>query len=138
MVMEEMVKISQFLQNYWRAHLPDTIISLSRCSRDVLQVHQVFNGLIYWIKAQEQILSKSLVAEKKLINLLMKLKRTIDLALMKKSSEDLVKGCMIVLQTGIKSKDKIKFNYWILRKILDTDHLSKNINSRPNISFNAW
>ena len=42
-------------------------------------------------------------------------------------------GCMISLQTGIKRKDKINSIIGYSGRIIDTDHLSKNIISRPNI-----
>ena len=42
-------------------------------------------------------------------------------------------GCMITLQTGIKRKDKINSIIGYSGRIIDTNHLSKNINSRPNI-----
>ena len=42
-------------------------------------------------------------------------------------------GCMLTLQTGIKRKDKINSVIGYSGRIIDTDHLSKNINSRPNI-----
>ena len=40
---------------------------------------------------------------------------------------------MISLQTGIKRKDTINSIIGYSGRIIDTDHLSKNINSRPNI-----
>ena len=42
-------------------------------------------------------------------------------------------GCMMILQTGIKRKDKINSIIGYSGKVVDTEHLSKNINSRPNI-----
>ena len=40
---------------------------------------------------------------------------------------------MISLQTGIKRKDKINSIVGYSGRIIDTEHLSKNIVSRPNI-----
>ena len=40
---------------------------------------------------------------------------------------------MLSLQTGIKRKDKIKGIIGYSGRIIDTDHLGKNINSRPDI-----
>ena len=40
---------------------------------------------------------------------------------------------MISLQTGIKRKDKINSIIGYSGKIIDTEHLGKNIVSRPNI-----
>ena len=42
-------------------------------------------------------------------------------------------GCMISLQTGLKRQDKINSIIGYSGKIIDTAHLSKNINSRPKI-----
>ena len=42
-------------------------------------------------------------------------------------------GCMITLQTGLKRKDSINSIIGYSGRIIDTDHLSKNIHSRPNI-----
>ena len=42
-------------------------------------------------------------------------------------------GSMISLQTGIKRKDKINSILGYSGKIIDLEHLSKNIVSRPNI-----
>ena len=42
-------------------------------------------------------------------------------------------GCMISLQTGIKRKNKINSIIGYSGRILDTEHLSKNIISKPNI-----
>ena len=42
-------------------------------------------------------------------------------------------GCMLSLQTGIKRKDRINSIIGYSGKIINTDHLAKNINSKPNI-----
>ena len=42
-------------------------------------------------------------------------------------------GCMLTLQTGIKRKDKINSIIGYSGRIISTEHLSKNIISRPNI-----
>ena len=40
---------------------------------------------------------------------------------------------MITLQTGLKRKDKVNSVIGYSGRIIDTEHLSKNINSRPNV-----
>ena len=40
---------------------------------------------------------------------------------------------MITLQTGIKRKDAINSVIGYSGRIIDTEHLSKNINSRPKV-----
>tara|TARA_S200000501_G_scaffold78124_1_gene69923 strand:+ start:1009 stop:1398 length:390 start_codon:yes stop_codon:yes gene_type:complete len=42
-------------------------------------------------------------------------------------------GCMISLQTGIKRKDQINSIVGYSGKIIETQHLTKNIISRPNV-----
>ena len=42
-------------------------------------------------------------------------------------------GCTICIQTGIKRKDKINSIIGYSGKIINTNHLSKNMNSRPNL-----
>ena len=42
-------------------------------------------------------------------------------------------GCMISLQTGLKRKNKINSIVGYSGKIIDTNHLRQNINSRPNV-----
>ena len=81
----------------------------------------------------EQILSKSLVAENKLNKLIDEVIEKNNL----QSSQIIIggfsQGCMISLQTGIKRKDKINSILGYSGRIIDKDHLSKNIISRPNI-----
>ena len=81
----------------------------------------------------EQILSKSLIAENRLNNLIDEVKAIYNL-----SAEGIIlvgfsQGCMLSLQTGIKRKDKINSVIGYSGKIINIEHLSKNINSRPNI-----
>ena len=45
---------------------------------------------------------------------------------------------MISLQTGIKRKDKINSIIGYSGKIIDTEHLSKNIDFKTKYYFNAW
>ena len=81
----------------------------------------------------EQILSKSLVAENKLNKLIDEVKKNNNL----KANEIIIggfsQGCMITLQTGLKRKDTVNSVIGYSGRIIDTDHLSKNINSRPHI-----
>ena len=84
-------------------------------------------------EAPDQVLAKSLVAENKLNKLIDEVKEKNNL----KANEIIIggfsQGCMITLQTGIKRKDKINSIIGYSGRIIDTNHLSKNINSRPNI-----
>ena len=81
----------------------------------------------------EQILSKSLVAENKLNKLIDEVKKGYNLLANQIIIGGFSQGSMISLQTGIKRKDKINSILGYSGKIIDLEHLSKNIVSRPNI-----
>jgi phospholipase/carboxylesterase len=81
----------------------------------------------------EQVLSKSLVAENKLNKLIDEVKEQNHLDANQIIIGGFSQGCMITIQTGIKRKDKVNSIIGYSGRIIDTNHLSKNINSRPNI-----
>ena len=121
------------LASYWKAHLPDTIFICP----DAPEICAANPSGYQWFdlieQNSDQILSNSLVAEVKLNKLINEVKEKNDL-----SSDRIVlggfsQGCMISLQTGIKRKDKVNSIIGYSGKIIDTDHLSKNLVSRPNI-----
>ena len=84
-------------------------------------------------QSQEQILSKSLVAENKLNKFIDEIKEKYNLSASQIIIGGFSQGCMISLQTGIKRKDSINSVIGYSGRIIDTEHLAKNINSRPNI-----
>ena len=121
------------LAGYWRTFLPETIFicpdAPERCSASPTG----FQWFDLLDQSSEQILSKSLVAEDKLNQLIDEVKKKNDL-----KADDIMiggfsQGCMLTLQTGIKRKDKINSIIGYSGKIIDTAHLSKNIVSKPNI-----
>ena len=81
----------------------------------------------------EQVLAKSLVAENKLNKLIDEVKEKNNLSADQIIIGGFSQGCMITLQTGLKRKDKVNSVIGYSGRIIDTEHLSKNINSRPNI-----
>ena len=123
------------LANYWRAHLPDTIFLCPDAPERCAASPSGFQWFDLLDQSQEQILSKSLIAEKKLNKFIDEVKENNGISAEKISLSGFSQGCMLVLQTGIKRKDKINSIIGYSGKILDTEHLSKNINSRPNISL---
>ena len=84
-------------------------------------------------QSKQQILTKSLVAEMKLNQLIDEVKVKNNLDANKIILGGFSQGCMISLQTGIKRKDKINSIIGYSGKIIDTEHLSKNIVSRPKV-----
>ena len=81
----------------------------------------------------EQVLAKSLVAENKLNKLIDEVKTKNNLQSNQIIIGGFSQGCMITLQTGLKRKDSVNSIIGYSGRIIDTDHLSKNINSKPKI-----
>ena len=121
------------LASYWKAHLPETIFICP----DAPEVCSANPSGYQWFdltdQSSDQVLSKSLVAETKLNKLIDEVKSKNNLSADKIVLSGFSQGCMISLQTGIKRKDEINSIIGYSGKIIDTDHLSKNLISRPNI-----
>ena len=121
------------LANYWRAHLPETIFLCPDAPERCAASPTGFQWFDLIDQTPEQILSKSLIAEKKLNKLIDEVKDKNNLNSDQISLSGFSQGCMMILQTGIKRKDKINSIIGYSGKVIDTEHLSKNINSRPNV-----
>ena len=121
------------LANYWRAHLPDTIFICPDAPEKCAASPTGFQWFDLMDQTPEQVLSKSLVAENKLNKLIDEVKEQNYLNANQIILGGFSQGCMIALQTGIKRKDKINSIIGYSGRIIDANHLSKNINSRPNI-----
>ena len=121
------------LASYWRNHLPNTIFICPDAPEKCVVSPSGFQWFDLMDQSPEQTLAKSLIAENKLNKLIDEVKKKKNL----KSKEIIIggfsQGCMISLQTGLKRKDSINSIIGYSGRIIDTDHLSKNINSRPNI-----
>ena len=121
------------LASYWRAHLSDTIFICPDAPERCAASPSGFQWFDLMDQTPEQILSKSLVAENKLNKLIDEVKSKYKLAADKIIIGGFSQGCMLSLQTGIKRKDKINSIIGYSGRIISTDHLSKNLISRPNI-----
>ncbi len=121
------------LGNYWKAHLPDTIFICPNAPEKCVANPQGFQWFDLMDQSPEQVLSKSLVAEAKLNKLIDEVKEKNNLSANQIAIAGFSQGCMISLQTGIKRKDKINSIIGYSGKIINTEHLGKNINSKPNI-----
>ncbi|MDC0511213.1 alpha/beta hydrolase [Pelagibacteraceae bacterium] len=121
------------LANYWRAHLPDTIFICPDAPEKCAASPTGFQWFDLMDQTPEQILSKSFVAENKLNKLIDEVKEQNNLDANQIIIAGFSQGCMIAIQTGIKRKDKINSIIGYSGRIIDTNHLSKNINSKPNI-----
>jgi phospholipase/carboxylesterase len=121
------------LANYWRAHLPNTIFICPDAPEKCAASPTGFHWFDLMDQTPEQILSKSLVAESKLNKLIDEVKEKNNLLANQIIIGGFSQGCMISLQTGVKRKDTINSIIGYSGRIIDTEHLSKNIVSKPNI-----
>ena len=121
------------LAGYWRSYLPDTIFICPDAPEKCDASPSGFQWFDLMDQTPEQILSKSLVAEIKLNKFIDEVKEKNSLSANQIVIGGFSQGCMISLQTGIKRKDKINSIIGYSGKIIDTEHLGKNIASRPNI-----
>ncbi len=121
------------LASYWKTHLPETIFICPDAPEKCAANPSGFQWFDLLDQTPEQILSKSLVAEIKLNKFIDDIKEKYNLLANQIIISGFSQGCMISLQTGIKRKDKINSIIGYSGKIIDTDHLGKNIFSRPNI-----
>ena len=121
------------LASYWKFHLKDTIFICPDAPERCAASPSGYQWFDLMDQSPEQILSKSLIAEMKLNKLIDEVKLKNDLTADEIIIGGFSQGCMISLQTGIKRKDKINSIIGYSGKIIDTNHLSQNIVSRPNI-----
>ena len=121
------------LAAYWKSHLPDTIFICPDAPEKCAVSPTGFQWFDLMNQTQDEILAKSLVAENKLNKLIDEVKNNNNLDFNNIALGGFSQGCMISLQTGIKRKNKIKCILGYSGKILNTNHLEKNINSRPEI-----
>ncbi len=121
------------LASYWKSYLPETIFVCPDAPEKCAASPTGFQWFDLMDQTPEQILSKSLVAEIKLNKLIDEIKEEYNLLANQIVISGFSQGCMISLQTGIKRKDKINSIIGYSGKIINLEHLSKNIVSRPNI-----
>ena len=121
------------LAAYWRSHLTDTIFICPDAPEKCAVSPTGFQWFDLMNQTQDVILAKSLVAENKLNKLIEEVKNNNNLDFNNIALGGFSQGCMISLQTGIKRKNKIKCILGYSGKILNINHLGKNINSRPEI-----
>ena len=113
--------------------MPDTIFICPDAPEQCAASPSGFQWFDLMDQTSEQVLSKSLVAEIKLNKLIDEVKDKNNLSANQIAIGGFSQGCMISLQTGIKRKDTINSIIGYSGRIIDTEHLGKNIISRPNI-----
>ena len=121
------------LGNYWKNYLPKTVFVCPDAPERCAVSPTGYQWFDLMDQTKDEILTKSLVAELKLNKLIDEVKKNFNLKADKIILCGFSQGCMISLQTGLKREDKINSIIGYSGKIIDSEHLGKNIVSRPNI-----
>tara|TARA_B100001094_G_C18104533_1_gene757635 strand:+ start:745 stop:1398 length:654 start_codon:yes stop_codon:yes gene_type:complete len=121
------------LAGYWKHHMPDTVFICPDAPEKCTVSPTGFQWFDLMNQTADQILTKSFIAEMKLNKLIDEVKEKFNLKTSNISIGGFSQGCMISLQTGLKRLDKVNSIIGFSGRIISTEHLSKNIVSRPNI-----
>ena len=121
------------LANYWKNYLPNTVFICPDAPERCAVSPTGFQWFDLMDQTRDEILTKSLVAELKLNQLIDEVKNIYKLTADKIVLCGFSQGCMISLQTGLKREDKINSIIGYSGKIIDTNHIKNNLKSRPNI-----
>ena len=121
------------LAGYWKHHMPDTVFICPDAPEKCAVSPTGFQWFDLMNQTTDQILTKSFIAEMKLNKLIDEVKEKFKLKTINISIGGFSQGCMISLQTGLKRLDKLNSIIGFSGRIISTEHLSKNIVSRPNI-----
>ena len=117
----------------WQRFLPNAIF-LCPNAPEVCSINpQGYQWFDLTSEKEEIILEKSLLAEEKLSIFLDQVFDNFQLESKNLAIVGFSQGCMIGIQTGLKKKKQINCIVGYSGKIINQNHLSKNINSRPKI-----
>ena len=121
------------LANNWRRFLPDAVF-LCPNAPEVCTINPLgYQWFDMTIENDETILEKSLVAEKKLNTFLDQVLDNFQLDTKNLALVGFSQGCMMIIQTALKKKEQINCLVGYSGKIINKQHLSENIVSRPKI-----
>ena len=121
------------LANYWKNFLKETIFICPDGPEKCAVSPTGYQWFDLMHDSKDQILTKSLVAEIKLNKLIDEVKKEYNLESKKIALGGFSQGCMITLQTGLKRQDSVNCILGYSGRIIDTNHLAKNLNSKPEI-----
>ena len=117
----------------WQRFLPDAVFLCPNAPEVCAVNPQGFQWFDLTSEDKEIILEKSLIAEEKLNTFL---DQVFDNFQLEPSSIALVgfsQGCMIGIQVGLKKKEQINCLIGYSGKVINQEHLSDNINSKPKM-----
>tara|TARA_B100000941_G_scaffold269153_1_gene226248 strand:+ start:2184 stop:2840 length:657 start_codon:yes stop_codon:yes gene_type:complete len=121
------------LGNYWKNYLTETLFLCPDAPEKCAVSPSGFQWFDLMNQTPEQILSKSLVAEIKLNKFIEEVKSQNGLSSNEISLCGFSQGCMISLQTGIKREDSVNSILGYSGKIINKNHLNKNLKSKPKV-----
>ena len=121
------------LANYWKSYLPKTVFICPDAPEKCAVSPSGFQWFDLMNQTNDEILTKSLVAEIKLNKFIDEIKAEYMLSADKIILSGFSQGCMISLQTGLKREDKINSIIGYSGKIIDIKHIENNIKSKPDI-----
>jgi len=117
----------------WQRFLPDAIF-LCPNAPEICSINpQGYQWFDLSSEKEEIIFEKSLAAEEKLNIFLDQVLNNHQLETKNLALVGFSQGCMISIQTGIKKKEQINSLVGYSGKIINKEHLSDNINSKPKI-----
>ena len=121
------------LANSWRRFLPDAVF-LCPNAPEVCAVNPLgYQWFDMAVENDETILEKSLVTEKKLNTFLDQVLDNFQLDTKNLALVGFSQGCMMMIQTALKKKEQINCLVGYSGKIINKQHLSDNIVSKPKI-----
>ena len=121
------------LANYWKTYLPETIFFCPDAPEKCAVSPTGFQWFDLMDQSQDQILSKSIVAEIRLNKFIDEIKKNNNFTDNQIALVGFSQGCMISIQTGLQRKDQINCIIGYSGKVINQKYLIKNINSKPKI-----
>jgi len=121
------------LANNWRRFLPDAVFLCPNAPEVCAVNPRGYQWFDMNIENDETILKKSLIAEKKLNTFLDQVLDNFHLDAKNLALVGFSQGCMMIIQTALKKKEQINCLVGYSGKIINKQHLSGNIISRPKI-----
>jgi phospholipase/carboxylesterase len=121
------------LANNWQRFLPNSIF-LCPDAPEICSVNpQGYQWFDLTNEDEKIILEKSITAEEKLSLFLDEVSNFYQVELKNLSLVGFSQGCMMAIQVGLKKKQKINSILGYSGKVINQEHLSKHIYSKPNI-----
>jgi len=121
------------LANSWRRFLPDAVFLCPNAPEICTINPRGFQWFDMTIESEETILEKSLIAEKKLNTFLDQALDNFQIDIKNLALVGFSQGSMMIIQTALKKKGQINCLVSYSGKIINKQHLSNNIVSRPKI-----